>query len=37
MRQTQSEPKQLRALAEELGARQEAKDREIDLVHAPPA
>jgi len=34
-----SGPIQLRALAEELDARQEAKcqKREIDLVHDPPA
>jgi hypothetical protein len=39
MRQTRSRPKQLRALAEELDARQEAKcqKREIDLVHHPSA
>jgi hypothetical protein len=38
-RQMQSGPKQLRALAQELGARQEAKcqKREIDLVHGPSA
>src|SRR5262247_2986100 len=37
MRQMRSGPKQLRALAEELDARQEAKceRREIDLVHDP--
>jgi hypothetical protein len=39
MQQMRSGPKQLRALAEELGARQEAmcQKREIDLVHDPPA
>jgi hypothetical protein len=39
MRQMRSGPKQLRALAEELDARQEAKFemREIDLVHDPSA
>ena len=39
MRQTRSGPKELRALAEELDARQEAKcqRREIDLVHDPSA
>jgi hypothetical protein len=39
MQQMRSGPKQLRALAEELDARQEAKcqKREIDLVHDPPA
>src|SRR6516164_8883321 len=39
MRQMRSAPKQLRALAEELDARQEAKGqrREIDLVHDPSA
>jgi hypothetical protein len=37
MQQMRSGPKQLRALAEELGARQEAKcqKREIDLRHDP--
>jgi hypothetical protein len=39
MQQMRSEPIQLRALAEELDTRQEAKcqKREIDLVHDPPA
>jgi hypothetical protein len=39
MQQMRSGPKQLRALAEELDARQEAKcqKREIDVVHDPPA
>jgi len=39
MRQLRSAPKQLRAFAEELGARQEAKcqKREIDLRHDPSA
>jgi hypothetical protein len=39
MQQMRSGPKQLRALAEELGARQEAmcQKREIDSVHDPPA
>ena len=39
MQQVRSGPIQLRALAEELDARQEAncQKREIDLVHDPPA
>jgi len=39
MRHMRSGPKQLRALAEELDARQKAKRerREIDLVHDPSA
>src|SRR5207244_4850831 len=39
MQQMRSGPIQLRALAEELDARQEAKcqEREIDLVHDPSA